>query len=96
MRAYEIMYILPSSLEDEQADAVVSKYQSLVEEKGGSVTQIDRWGKRRLAYEIDDQRDGNYVVMTYQGDEAINLELERVMKISGDVLRQMIIRQDEQ
>lgn len=96
MRAYEIMYILPASLEEEQVDEVVSKYKALVEERGGVVTEIDRWGKRRLAYEIDGHREGNYVVMNYQGDENVNRELDRVMKISDDVIRQIIIRQDEQ
>ena len=96
MRAYEIMFILPSSLDDEQADAVVSKYQKLVEDKGGTVSQVDRWGKRRLAYEIDGHHDGNYVVISYQGDESVNHELDRVMKISDDVIRHMITRQDEQ
>lgn len=94
MRQYEAMYILRSALDEEATEAAVNRFKTLVEENGGTVERIDRWGKRRLAYEIEKERDGYYVVMWFKGEPGVAKELDRVLKISGDVLRHMILRED--
>lgn len=94
MRQYETMYILRTGIDEEATEAAINRFKSIVEENGGAVDQIDRWGKRRLAYEIDKERDGYYVVMRFKAEPAVAKELDRVFKISGDVLRHIIIRED--
>lgn len=94
VRQYETMYILRTGIDEEATEAAINRFKSIVEENGGAVDQIDRWGKRRLAYEIDKERDGYYVVMRFKAEPAVAKELDRVFKISGDVLRHIIIRED--
>src|SRR5579875_1930425 len=68
MRQYESMYILKPELESEQTATLVAKYQSLVTEHGGQIDQVQEIGKRRLAYEIDKNREGYYVLMQFSTD----------------------------
>ncbi|MEW6446936.1 MAG: 30S ribosomal protein S6 [Bacillota bacterium] len=94
MRQYETMYIVRTGFEEERLDAAVERFRGIVEEQGGVVDSIDRWGKRRLAYEIEKEREGHYVVMRFKAEAPAVKELDRVFKISGDVLRHIIIRED--
>lgn len=95
MRQYEAVYILDPALEDAQQNALVERFQTLVGDNGGSVQHIDRWERRRLAYEIKGRREGFYIVMNFQGESATEAELARVFKITDGVLRHMIVRMDE-
>ena len=65
MNAYEVMYIV-KPVEDEACEAVVAKFEKLITANGGNVEKTDRWGKRRLAYEIQDLNEGIYVLVTFQ------------------------------
>ena len=94
VNAYEVMYIV-KPVEDEACEAVVAKFEKLITANGGNVEKTDRWGKRRLAYEIQDLNEGIYVLVTFQADAAAVKELDRVMKITDEVLRHMIIRKGE-
>ncbi|ACX53215.1 ribosomal protein S6 [Ammonifex degensii KC4] len=95
MRAYETMYIVRPQVEGEALEAVVEKFKKIVEDGGGTVVSIDRWGKRRLAYPIEKEREGQYIVMRFQAEPPVVQELDRVFKITGDVLRHIIVREDE-
>lgn len=94
MRQYETMYILRPGIEDEVADAAIERFKTVVEDQGGTVDRVDRWGKRKLAYEIDKEREGQYVVMQFKAAVPAVKELDRMLKLSGEVLRHIIIRQD--
>lgn len=94
MRNYEMVYIIKPDLEEEQVNSVVEKFSTLIKENGGEVTTVDTWGKRRLAYEIEDFREGYYFLVTFQGVPATAQELDRVLKITDEILRFMIIRKD--
>ncbi|MEW6183262.1 MAG: 30S ribosomal protein S6 [Bacillota bacterium] len=94
MRQYEVMYILRPGPEEETLNEMVERFKTVIEEQGGAVDRIDRWGKRRLAYEIDKEREGQYVLMQLKSEAPAVKELERMFKISGDVLRHIIIRRD--
>lgn len=87
MKAYELLYIIRPELDDEAAAALVDKFSEVVTNNGGADVAIDKWGKRRLAYEIDDLREGNYVLMNFNGEARTAQEVERVMKISDSVVR---------
>jgi len=94
MRAYEVMYIIKPELE-EQTEAVIEKFKSLIENNGGEITKLDKWGKRKLAYEIEHSRDGFYVLVKFNGEAATVAELDRVFRITDEVLKHIILREEE-
>jgi small subunit ribosomal protein S6 len=94
VKTYEVMYIV-KPIEEEAFEALVAKFDNLITSHGGTVEKTDRWGKKRLAYEINDLAEGIYVLVTFNAEPAAVKELDRVMKISDDILRHMIIRKGE-
>lgn len=95
MRQYETIYIVNPEVEGDAVKELVEKFKGVVEGKGGQVTEIDEWGKRRLAYPIDDRREGYYVLMNFTADPAAARDLERVYKITDGLLRYLIINKDK-
>ena len=91
---YEAVYILNPDLNEEQIAALVERFKSVVE-ANGTVTEIDEWGKRRLAYPINDLMEGYYVLMTFNADAAIPQELDRIFRITDGVMRSMIVCKDQ-
>lgn len=91
---YEAVYILDPALSEEQIAALVAKFKAVVE-ANGTVSEIDEWGKRRLAYPINDLNEGHYVLMTFTSAPELPAELDRVLKITEGVIRSMIICKDE-
>ena len=92
---YEVMYILRPTLEEADADARVETIAEGLKANGGEVEgEIEKLGKRRLAYEIDDVREGYYVVMKFNSEAAASKELERQMRLNEDVMRALVIRLD--
>mgnify|MGYP003553760643 FL=1 len=94
MKSYEIMYIV-KPYEDEKFEAVVEKFNTLITNNGGVIEKTDRWGKKRLAYEMQGLDEGLYVLVTFIAEPAAVKELDRVMKITDEILRHMIIRKGE-
>ena len=92
---YEAMYILDPALSEEAIAALVAKFKGVVE-ANGTVTEVDEWGKRRLAYPINDLMEGYYVLMTFNAAAAVPAELDRVFRITDGVMRSMIVCKDEQ
>lgn len=95
MRDYEVMYIINPELDEEQTTAVLDKFKGIVENNGGEIVKLDKWGKRRLAYEIKRKREGFYVLMNIKGTPEIVHELDRVFKITDEIMKHMILRDDE-
>lgn len=95
MRKYEVMYIVRPDLEEEATKATVERYQNAVTENGGEVEKLDDKGKRRLAYEINDYREGYYVLMNINAEPAVVDELERLFNINEDIMRHIVIKEDE-
>ncbi|QAY67509.1 30S ribosomal protein S6 [Paenibacillus protaetiae] len=91
MRKYEVMYILRPELEQEAVQAIVEKFNGIIS-NGGEVTKQDLIGKRRLAYEINKIRDGYYVLVNFNATTEVINELDRVMKISDEVIRSLIVK----
>ena len=92
IRNYETLYIVDSTLTDEQTDAIISKYSTLITEQGGEVQAAGKWDRRRLAYEIKGRREGLYILMYFSGEPAAGKELDRVFRISDEVIRHIILR----
>jgi small subunit ribosomal protein S6 len=95
MTDYEITYILRPTLEDSDADKRSDAIGKIVTQRGGSVATIEKLGKKRLAYEIADVREGTYVTMRFSSDGATAKELERQLKLHEDVIRALLVRLDK-
>jgi len=95
LRIYELLYIIKPDLDAEQIAAIVEKFAELVRNNQGEIVKLDQWGKRRLAYEVQDYRDGFYVLMQFKAGPAVSGEVERVLKISENIIKYLITRIDE-
>ena len=94
MRAYELMVILDPDLEERTVQPSLDTYLNVVRKDGGSVENIDIWGRRRLAYEIDKNAEGIYAVVTLQAEPATVKELDRQLTLNESILRTKVIRPD--
>ena len=95
LNSYETIFIIDATLAEENITALKDKFVSLIE-KNGEVESVDEWGKRRLAYEIDDKTEGVYYLVNFKADGEFPKELERQYKITEGILRTIIIRKDEE
>ncbi|MEC1258872.1 30S ribosomal protein S6 [Bacillus swezeyi] len=95
MRKYEIMYIIRPDVDEESKKAVVERFNNILTTNGAEITETKDWGKRRLAYEINDLRDGFYqIVYVQSGSEAVQ-EFDRLAKISDDIIRHIVVKDEE-
>ena len=92
MNDYEVTYILRPSLEEEAVDERAAAIGEILKTQGGEIVATEKLGKKRLAYEIDDLREGHYVVMGFKSTAAACKELERQLKLNEEVLRALFIR----
>jgi small subunit ribosomal protein S6 len=93
-RKYETIYVINPILGEEGVNAVIEKINHLVE-TAATLEKTDIWGRRRLAYEINKQKEGFYVLMQFIADAEFPHELERVLKITDGVMRYLVIRLEE-
>jgi small subunit ribosomal protein S6 len=94
MNIYEVTYILRPSLEESEVEERANAIAEIVKGQGGEVNGVEKLGKKRLAYEINDVREGNYVVMQFNSEAGVSKELERQLKLHEDVLRALVVRLD--
>lgn len=87
---YEVLYLIDPNLSEEETAALVGRFKELAEARG-TVTEVDEWGKRKLAYQINDLDDAYYVLMTFSSDPAFPAELDRLMRINANVMRSIIV-----
>ena len=91
MRAYELMVIIDAELDDEVIDATVKRIAALVEQRGATVKNEDRWGRRRFAYEINHKHEGYYVVFEFVGGSDLDT-LERALRLADETVRHKVVR----
>jgi len=88
------MYIIRPNIDDEGKKALVERFNGVITSNGAEVTEAKEWGKRRLAYEINDFRDGYYMLLKVQGEtQAVN-EFDRLAKYSEDIIRHIVVREE--
>ncbi|AGK99567.1 30S ribosomal protein S6 [Clostridium pasteurianum] len=95
MRKYETLFILNPSLEEDTVKANVEKFKGVIENGGGTVDNIDSWGKRKLAYEIDKVNEGYYTLINFSADSELPKELDRIFRITDGVIRHLIVRDEK-
>lgn len=92
MMKYEMLYILSTKLDDEAKEAVIAKFEGIVKNAGGTVESTDKWGVKKLAYAINYQTEGYYVLMTFECETSVIAEITRVAGITEGMLRQMVTK----
>ena len=90
MQKYEAIFVISTKQDEESIKATVEKFSTLISENG-TLTSVDEWGNRKLAYLINKEAEGYYVLFTFESEAAFPAELDRVSKITDGVLRSMII-----
>ncbi len=96
MNRYELTYIIDTALEENARKELIEKFSELIKQNGGEVEKVDEtWGKRRLAYAINDKPEGYYVLVTFKAPAELPREIERNMGINENVLRCLIIKLEE-
>jgi small subunit ribosomal protein S6 len=91
MRPYEVMVILDAGLEDDAIRATVDKATEVITNAGGTVGRVDRWGKRRMAYEIGHRPEGYYVLIESSAEPQTMADLDRMLRLADEVIRHKII-----
>ena len=91
---YEVVYIMDPALGEEAIAAMIEKFKTLVETQG-TVAAIDDWGKRRLAYPIEDQTEGVYTLVRFESKPDFPAELDRIYKITDGIMRSIIVCLDD-
>lgn len=94
MRNYEVAFIAHPELDDASLTSLVEKAKGWVSAVGGQVIQVDQWGRRRLAYPIRKQKEGQYILMQTQMTASATHEVERNLRLTEQVLRFQIVRTD--
>jgi len=94
MHFYEAMLIIDPNLDSESVEKVIDKFENLIKKHKGVVEKVDKWGRRKLAYPIKGRSDGVYAVFYFKVDTALIRELDRILRISDEVLRFQIVRRE--
>jgi small subunit ribosomal protein S6 len=91
---YEVLLIIKSGTTEVARDKSIAKFEKLIEKAGGTIDMIDKWGNRRFAYPIDFKREGFYVLIYFTAPSSVPSELERVLRISDEIVRFMVINRN--
>ena len=89
---YELMYIVSSAANEEQREALINKFSAMVEEKGGKIVSLEKMGMKKFAYPINFKNEGFYVLMTFEADSVVVDEMNKLMNITENIVRQMFIK----
>ena len=95
MNKYELAVVVSAKIEDEEGAAVIEKCKALIERFGGQVTDVDEWGKKRLAYEVQKMKEAFYYFIQFDAEPTVPVEIESRVRIMDNVIRYLCVRQDE-
>jgi small subunit ribosomal protein S6 len=95
MNKYELAVVVSAKLEDDDRNATVEKVKDLVTRHGGTITNVDEWGKKRLAYEVNKMKEAYYYFIQFEGEASVPGEIESRIRIMENVIRYLCVRQDE-
>lgn len=95
MNKYELAVVVSAKIEDDERAAVVEKAKALVEGFGGQITNVDDWGKKRLAYEVQKMKEAFYYFIQFDAESSVPAEIESRIRIMDNVIRYLCVRRDE-
>jgi small subunit ribosomal protein S6 len=95
-RTYEILFIADPNLGEPEVDALAAQVQGFAEKDGGKLQKMEKWGKKRLAYDVRRHREGYYVLLVVEGTGAMVKEVERRIKVTDGIIRFLTVRVDEE
>jgi small subunit ribosomal protein S6 len=95
MRIYENLFIVKPDATEEEIDHLIELMSKQITQAGGSIDKVDKWGKRRLAYRVEKNREGHYVLMQFNSEPATVREFERRMRVQDAIIKFMTVRIDE-
>lgn len=95
MNKYELAVVVSAKIEDDERAATIEKVKAYIERFGGTITNVDEWGKKRLAYEIQKMKEAFYYFIQFDADSTAPAELESRIRIMENVIRYLCVRQDE-
>jgi len=94
MRKYETIFIQHPSLDEETVKANIEKFKGVIENGGGTIENVDVWGRRKLAYEISKVNEGFYTLINFNANSELPKELDRVFRITDGLIRHIIVKQE--
>ena len=94
MNKYELAVVVSAKIEDDERSAVVDKSKALIERFGGTITNVDDWGKKRLAYEIQKMKEGFYYFIQFEAESSAPAEIESRIRIMDNVLRYLVVKNE--
>lgn len=94
MNKYELAVVVSAKIEDEERAAVVDKCKALIERFGGTITNVDDWGKKKLAYEIQKMKEGFYYFIQFEAESSAPAEIESRIRIMDNVLRYLVVKNE--
>ena len=95
MKAYELLFFVAPSIDEDTRAAVMKRIETTIAEGEGTIDNVDNWGKRKLAYEINGLTDGDYTLIDFHADPANVAELDRILRINDAVARHMIVKRPD-
>lgn len=95
MRNYELVVIINPSVAEDEVPAIVERTNQFIAERGGDISEVNQWGRKKLAYPIKNSKEGNYVLTQFSMDPELATELEASLELSEDILRHLLVRLSE-
>ena len=95
MNKYELAVVVSAKLEDDERAATIEKVKNMVTKHGGTITNVDEWGKKRLAYEVQKMKEAFYYFIHFDAESTVPVEIEHRVRIMDNVIRYLCVRQDE-
>ena len=94
MNKYELAVVVSAKIEDDERAQVIEKVKALIERFGGQISDVDEWGKKRLAYEVQKMREGFYYFIQFEADATCPAEVERHVRIMDNVMRYLVVKKE--
>ncbi len=95
MNKYELAVVVSAKLEDDERNATIERVKEIITKHGGTITNVDEWGKKRLAYEIQKMREAFYYFIQFDGEPTVPGEIESRVRLMENVVRYLCVKQDE-
>ena len=95
MNKYELAVVVSAKIEDDERAAVIDRCKALIERFGGQITNVDEWGKKRLAYDVQKMKEAFYYFIQFDAESTVPAEIESRVRIMDNVIRYLVVRQDE-